>query len=263
MKKNILFKIAASLFSIMAVLSSCNTDAEGVIYNPDATANTSFASSQMNVELTTDYAGKVEVPIYRGSTEGEATVTLSLSMNDEAAEIFSLQSQTIKFEDGQAVANAVIKFTSLDDLGVTTKYTLTLTLPEESVSPSAEASLKVVLGRKLTWESLGEGTYVSEFFEQDWPQPIEKAKEGNIYRLIDCIYEGYPFIFTLSDDGQSLLSWDSQPTGYVASGYMLYYKAVGMEREGKTLKFSIIGQFLIGGSFVTVTDIFTETVILP
>ena len=60
-------------------------------------------------------------------------------------------------------------------------------------------------------------------FRPAWEQPILKAKEGNIYKLPDCITEGYPMVFTLSEDGQTLVNWDLQATGYKHATYGMVY----------------------------------------
>ena len=82
----------------------------------------------------------------------------------------------------------------------------------------------------------------SQLFDEGWEQPIEKAAEGNIYRLPDCYFEGYPIIFSLSDDGQELIGWDIQATSYVNSDYgMVYFNATDMMREDDILYFPMQG----------------------
>lgn len=264
MKKNIFKSLTVLACIAMSVFASCNTDAEGEIYTPDATENCSFASSQMIVELTADYGGVVKVPVYRGTSEGDASVQLAYSMDEEAAAIFSITNSEVSFKDGESVGYLEVNYTSMDDLGATTKYSIDLSISETSLSPSAEAELALQIQRKLTWENIGTGVYYSQFFGQSWPQPVEKAAEGNIYRLPDCIFEGYPLIFSLSEDGQELLGWDPQPMGYVNSTYgMVYFAAVGMERDGKYLSFPMYGLVMYNGGLATLYSGFTETLELP
>lgn len=263
MKMNIFKNWAVYAILAMAVFTSCNTDAEGEIYNPDKTANCSFASTQMIAELTADDAGLVKVPVYRGNASEAASLQLNVTMDDAAEELFTCTGN-VTFNVGESVAYAEVKFASIDDLGATTKYTIELEIPEGSESPSAESKLKLQLQRQLTWENIGTGTYYSELFGESWEQPVEKAKEGNIYRLPDCIYEGYPLVFSLSEDGQSLSGWDIQATGFKYDPYgMVYFKAMGMERDGNVLSFPMYGLVEYNGGMAALFSGFTETIVLP
>ena len=88
--------------------------------------------------------------------------------------------------------------------------------------------------------------------------------EGNIYRLPDCYFEGYPIVFSLSDDGQELVAWDIQATGYKHKTYgMVYFAATGMTRTGNVLKFPMEGVVEYNGGWGTLFKDFTETLELP
>ncbi len=263
MNNNIYKILAVCAVVVLTAFTSCNTDAEGEIYYPDTVADCSFASSKMIVELTADNAGLVKVPVYRGNAATAASMQVTVAMDDESAAIFTATTD-VAFNAGENVGYVELKYASLDDLGATTKYTVTLTIPEESLSPSAETKLTVQISRKLTWENIGTGVYTSELFGQSWEQPVEKAKEGNIYRLPDCVYEGYPLIFSLSDDGQNLVGWDAQPMGYVDGTYgMVYFQARGMQREGNVLSFPMYGLVEYNGGMAALWSGFTETIELP
>lgn len=264
MKKNIFINMLACAFAALATFTSCDTDAEGTLYTPDADACYSFASTQMNMELSADNQGVIKVPLYRGRTDKDATIAITAQMDEATQAIFTLASSSISFKSGENIAYAELNFGSIDKLGATNKYVINLSIPEENASPSAESSIKVQAQRMLTWESYGTGIYTSQLFGQSWEQPIEKAKEGNIYRLKDCIYEGYPFVFTLSENGQELLGWDLQPSGYKHATYgMVYFTATGMEREGNILSFPMLGAVEYNGGFAILYEGFTETLELP
>ncbi len=239
MKKHI-FNLLASAILGLGLFSACDKDAEGEIYTG---TGFSFASTAMSAEVTAEDNGVVQVPVYRSTTEGEATVQLTI--DDAAVDegILSLTNPTVTFAAGEGVAYAELSFGSLDRLSGANRYQATLTITDASqVSVSGEATITVSVQRQLTWVNIGTGVYTSTCFEQSWPQPVEKAQEGNVYRLPDCIVEGYPMVFTLSDDGQSLVSWDIQATGYDQTNYgMLYFTAVEMTREGNTLSFLMDG----------------------
>ncbi|WP_300813577.1 hypothetical protein [uncultured Bacteroides sp.] len=264
MKNSILNKLTVCVLILLTAFTSCDTDVEGVIYTPDETACYSFASSQINVELTADNQGVLKVPVYRGATNGNASLALTVDMDEATAAVFSLTSSEVAFANGEGVAYVELNFGSIDNLGATTKYTITLSIPEANQSPSAEGSVKVQAQRQLTWENFGTGVYSSQLFGQSWPQPIEKAVEGNVYRLPDCIIEDYPIVFTLSEDGQELVGWDIQPTGYEDPDYgMVYYLAEGMTRNGNILSFPMIGAVVYNGSYAALYSGFTETLEMP
>lgn len=264
MKNNILINFVVGAIVALMVFTSCDQDAEGVIYTPDPSASYSFASTQMNIELNAEHQGVIRVPLYRGSTEGESNVGVHVEMNEETASIFTLTSANINFKDGENVSYIELNFGSIDRLGATSKYTISLSVDEGDLSPSGEGVLKLQAQRQLTWEDYGVGMYTSELFGESWEQPIEKAKEGNIFRLPDCITTGYPLVFTLSDDGQDLVGWDIQPIGYKHSTYgMVYYAAEGMVRNGNTLQFPMVGAVVYNGSFAALYTGFTETLELP
>lgn len=245
-----LIKICVAITLCLVALTSCNTDAEGTIYkiNGDELA---FASTQMNVEVTADDNGVIKVPVYRGNTNTEGTANISIDEATIAEGIFSLNNSTVTFAKGEAIGYVELEFGSINNLGATDKYEIVLTIDsEEQLSPSQLGKMKVLAQRKLTWESIGTGIYTSEIFGDSWPQPIEKAAEGNIYRLPSCIVEGYPIVFSLSDDGQTLVGWSDQETGYKHSTYgMVYYRAIGMVREGNTLSFHIYGLVAVSGGW--------------
>ena len=135
MKKNILTYMAVCLAMALTVCTGCSTDAEGVIYTPEA-AGYSFASTQMSVEATADDQGVVRVPVYRNTTNGVAAVSLTAAMDEETAGIFTLSSSEITFAEGEGVAYAELSYGNLNNLGATTRYSITLSIPEESSSVS-------------------------------------------------------------------------------------------------------------------------------
>lgn len=234
----------------LTAFTSCSTDAEGTIYkmNGDEFA---FASSQMNVEVMAENNGIIKVPVYRSNKNTEASTNISLDEATIAEGIFSLSNSTVTFAKGESVGYAELKFGSIDNLGATNKYEMVLTINNEAqLSPSQLGQIKVSAQRKLTWESFGTGVYFSEIFGDSWSQPIEKAAEGNIYRLPSCIVEGYPLVFSLSDDGQTLTGWSDQESGYEHPTYgMVYFRAVGMNRNGNTLSFHIYGLVALEGGW--------------
>lgn len=262
--------VIKSLFVVAAisvgVFTSCDTDAVGTLYEgTNESSSLSFPSNQLIFEVVAEDNGIVKVPIYRGNTQGIDSAKVSIDEATIANGIFSLVSEIVRFNDGQATSYAELTFGSIDKLGATDKYNVIMTIADSaSISVTGVQEVSLTVQRKLTWESIGNGAYHSQLFGESWNQPVEKAKEGNIYRLPDCITTGYPLVFALSEDGQELIGWDPQPMGYVHSTYgMVYYYPASMTREGNTLSFDMLGLVVYNGSLATLYSGFIETLVLP
>lgn len=169
-----LINICVAITLCLAALTSCNTDAEGTIYDING-EELAFASTQMNVEVTTADNGIIRVPVYRGNTSTESTANISMDEATIAEGIFSLNNPAVTFAKGEAVGYVELGFGEINNLGATEKYEIVLTIDnEDQLSPSQLGKIKVLAQRKLTWESIGTGTYTSELFDDSWPQPIKR-----------------------------------------------------------------------------------------
>ncbi len=263
MRKIIIIGWSSLIFAASMVFTSCDTDVEGVVYTPETTEY-SFASTQQISQLTKDDQGVMKVPVYRNSAEDESSIELDVQMSEATGKIFSLETSVLSFKKGETMTYAEFNFGSIDKLGAVDKYKIQLSIEEKSVSSSGTRTIMIQASRKLTWENYGTGVYTSQLFNQSWKQSIEKAAEGNIFRLPDCITEGYPFIFILSDDSQKLAGWDIQATGYEDSNYgMVYFLPEAMSRSGNTLSFAMQGLIVYNGRYAILYSGFTESLELP
>lgn len=254
--KKILYSLVTALFVLS--FSACNNnDTEGVYYHAKNT-EVAFAKASGSYFFAGTDPGEYNVTLIRGNANGEASVPVTMA--DESG-YFTVPA-TVNFADGAYEADLTVTFNK-EALEIGKKYTISLSIPENPIAGKLiKYSLSVT--RDYTWENIGTGMYYSQFFGESWEQPVDKAKEGNIYRLPDCIYEGYPLVFTLSDDGQSLVSWDPQPMGYVDATYgMIYYYSETVQREGNYLSFPMLGLVEWNGGLATLYGGFVETVELP
>ncbi len=168
--------------------------------------------------------------------------------------------ETVDFAAGENVKQVLITF----DIPIGTTSTLKVSVPEEESYVYANSEITFTITLDYTWEDYGTGTYTSMLFGQSWPQPIMKAKEANAYKLPDCITVGYPITFTLSDDGQELVAWDIQATGYEDSSYgMVYFLPESMQRDGNVLIFAMQGLVVLDGGYGILYNGFSETLELP
>lgn len=242
----------------MALVSlvSCNTDAEGTLYKFSDRQELSFASKLMSSEVTQEDNGVVKVPVFRGKADGEFLASVALKGTGENSP-FSLKSDKVTFPAGENVAYVELSFGSLDQLDPVGVYEMSLSLTDkEQMSPGGVETIGLKINRKLTWEAFGKGTYTSSMFEESWEQPIEKAAEGEVYRLPGWITEGFHLVFTVNSDDS--IDFGKQETGYVHSSYgMISYgpAATGSVKNGK--EFVFIGNFTVkAGSFGAKKEVF-------
>ena len=103
--------------------------------------------------------------------------------------------------------------------------------------PTNVNSITVKAQRKLTFNSIGTGTFTSNIFGESWPQVIEKAVEADVYRLPDCYVEGYPIIFSTDANGE-IDNIAIQETGYKDDTYGMTFFV--LYRYRKKLEINII-----------------------
>lgn len=252
--------IAALVTSAFA-FTSCDQDAEGPKYSPESDACYSFANNQMTFEVTAEENGVVNIPVYRGKGGAEATIDVTVV---EADEIFSAIQPTVTFANGENVAYIQLNFGSIDNLGATSNYNVVLALNDSILSPAGVGEINVTVKRQLTWEYIGDGTYATQLFGEQWTQPVYKAKEGPIYRLPDCIFAGYPLVFSLTEDLNDLAGYDIQPIGYSDATYgMLYYRPSQFVRSGDILIWVMDGLVVYNGGWGRLYSGFQEMLLMP
>lgn len=255
------------LFFVLALgLYSCDQDNVGTLYSDGESLKVAFASKALTHEMIVEDDNKILVPVYRSNTKGAKDVELKFTPGTAANGVFSLQSNTVSFEDGKSVAYAQLSYNNINSLSPTTVYTMDLSIKDSALlSPSMLAKTSVKALRKLTYQNIGEGNFTSTFFEDSWKQIVYKAEEGNIYKLTDCYMSNYSIIFSVNAD--NTVSFEKQETGYKHSTYgMVSFDpkqsngtiTTGSVANGKTI--TLRGRFTVtAGSFGT----YAETIVLP
>ncbi len=264
MKKQIL-KLAVCTALMLSLFSSCDTDAEGTLYENGKTEY-AFAGTLQKIELLPSDGNKISVPVYRNTTTGTSTVTISIEAVSENAEnLFSLVTPTVTFEDGKSIAEAVVSYKDINLLGAADVYQFSLNFDETEASPSGLNSIEISAQRKLTFNKVGTGIFSTNFFGNEDGTPylmdivVEKAAEANIYRLLDVYENGYPIIFSVDDNG-NVLSFGDQETGYVHPSYgMIFISFVDAKKTENTYTFTL--QFIVPG--VGSFGAFEESIQMP
>lgn len=230
------------LFAIALV--SCNDDLIRSTYEGES--DFAFAGSVLNVEVDDTYANVIKVPVYRG--------TLSNNMADVSLEdttgLFTLVTSRVVFADNQNTAFAEIRYSDIDRLGLTTKYHLTLSI-SGMLSPSNRGKLNITVNRKLTFEYLGKADFFDAcIFENHYQVDAYKAKEAEIYRLIQPYYQGL-VAEEYADNG-----WMGKTLEYLqfscnSNGYVTYEPFnTGMLVNGKYAAYAYYpGEYIWGKDF--------------
>ena len=248
MKRLLYFTTIVGLFFMV---TSC--EQEGVTYGLTDKIEASFPSTVVNLQMITEDGNKIVVEMWRGNTRGAASVPVTIT--DKTGGVFTPEKQQFDFADGESRAYLSISYPDINEFGGE-KYELELAITNENqVSPSGKKSMKISAQRKLTFASIGTGSFTSEFFEESWPQEVLKAAEADYYRLPNCYYSGFPIEFSV-ENGK--ISFAKQPMGYNHSTYgMVSWDPRYLddcEIDGKTYTF--VAAFVVSeGSFGGFTEV--------
>ncbi|MFV0417540.1 MAG: hypothetical protein ACK5KT_02250 [Dysgonomonas sp.] len=270
MKKYIFF--LPFLFSLI-LLSSCS-DPERTIYEGDGSVQALFPIETIKYSLATEDNNVFYVKVYRGNTKGTVEVPLKLTFA-EGADLtpgFKLKSNSVIFQDGSNVADAVIEY-DFEKLGVTDVYVMTLALANEDQfalyadgDNAAFSSIDVSVNRRLTFVSIGDGTFISEFFSDDdgnedsWTVDVQVAEEDSRVYQADFYVKGYPILFIMDDNKENVLSLEKQPIGENYPGYgMISTYMVSSSVNDNKIEFEL--KFVLPTASFNGT--FKETLVLP
>lgn len=208
MKKILFF---TGIISIFLFAIAC--EHEIVTYKGNGGVEASFPSSILKLSMVAEDNNEITVELWRGNTDGATSVPITITGD---IDVFSPEKNQFDFSDGQSVAYLKFSYPSIADFGGET-YKINIGITNvEDVSLGGRSSIEVTAQRKLTYESIGTGSFTSEFFEDSWPQEVFKAQEANYYKLPGLYYSGYDIVFAVKDGA---ISFDKQPTGYNHSSY--------------------------------------------
>ena len=184
-------KLYSIIFLFFVAFAFCGCTDENIGAEYSGKGGFAFASSVLNVEAESN---RIIVPIYRSSLDINNT-KISFSISDEegfedGTGIFSLLTEEVTFPDNSYESNAQVYIKDLNLLSLNGKYRLTLGI-KENATPSKRDEIAVTVNRKLTFEHLGKCSWFDQcIFDNAYDTDIYKAKEADIYRVIDPYREG-------------------------------------------------------------------------
>lgn len=256
-----IFNTKTPLLALGAALCmACGCDSEniGATYDGDA-AGVAFVSTVVNAEISDADENRILIPVTRGSFDSEsARITFEYDASGGASDpkwvdsdpsgVFSLLTTNLTFTDNSYTANAIIRFSDIDKLGLTDKYRMRLSI-KDGLSPSGRGEVVVTVNRKLTFEYYGEADLMDEcMFEKPYTVKVYKADESEVYRVMDPYSEGLvaedyaeqgwmgtvPEYFQFRVDAFGFIFYDPFPTGMLVNGnYMAYAYYPGEYQWGK------------------------------
>lgn len=220
-----------------------------------------FQSASFNHEMAAEDNGKIYVPVIRNNedvnsvkvafyntyvidkdSKGENITEKRLESLFEAEDgnIFKLETPTVTFKPGELTAYAVISYESVENMDPTKGYATSLVVTEGNIAFDGFKEVSMVVSRKLTFHEIGNGSFsgpFGNFYNKDTlakypsgfiPAVIEKAEEGNIFRiknpfgLLNPDNAGSDLVFVIqkevNGDGFHKVTYTSFSTGYDPDG---------------------------------------------
>lgn len=239
----------ATIIGLLFVTSACEQKKE--LYQLSDKVEASFPSTIANYQMVAADGNKIVIEMWRGNTNGAASVPVTITGTEG---MFTPEKNQFDFADGEAKAYLALTYPDLNAFGGE-KYDIEITIDDENqVSPTGNETITISVQRKLTFKSIGTGTFTSEWFEESWPQEVLKAEEGDYYRLPDCYYKGFPIEFSLSD---GKINFGLQPTGWKTSYGIVNWDPRYVDEcevNGKTLVF-VVRWSVPAGSFGTSVEV--------
>lgn len=241
--KKILF--LASFIGLLFVTISCQPEKE--IYDPGDRVEATFPSTLINYSMVSQDGNQIQLEMWRGNTKGAVSVPVTIT--NTTGGVFTPEKSKFDFADGENKAYLKFTYPNINNFGGE-KYSITVAITDNNqVSYGGYKTIKITAQRKLTFQTLGIGSFTSEFFEETWPQVVQKAIEADYYRLPDCYYTGYPIEFSIA---AGKVSFAKQATGYRHSTYGMVSWDPGHVAEctivGKKITF-IVDFRVTAGSF--------------
>lgn len=207
-----IFKYALSVLALGAMFS-CTTEKVQYDFEKYPGVAATFVAKTIQVPgLVAEDGGKVSIPLYRGNTNGAASVEVTVTGGEG---LFTPTKSAVDFAAGENVGYLTFTY---DFESLSAKPApMTVTIKNEAdLALNAVASTSFTLVKQLTYEPVGEGLYYSDWYEEEWPQEVLKAKEGNYFLLPSCWVSGVDFSFYC--DGTTV-DWYTTSPGYNYGSY--------------------------------------------
>lgn len=226
--------IVGMALACCAIFTSCDKDNEGAIYTTSF-QNVSFEQEAPNTVTTSEESVVVPVRLTRSIASGAYTASFEIESEDNG--IFSVDGNSVTFNDGEGVAFINLKASNLVK---GSDYACTITL-----SGDAAATADTITNTQITqtlikvhsdynWVAAGTCKFIDWNFCEDEENGdsaegvlIENGEGSNVYRIVNPFPAVYGssagtgnITFTLADDGNIELTEGRHAAAF---GYTVYY----------------------------------------
>ena len=168
------------------------------------------------------------VTVARGNAGGDASVPVTLSVDDEGLAAEFDAPASVEFSDGELYASYTFSY-SAASFTPGEPVVVTLSVPGTDLPYSTSCSVSIV--RDYTWSDYASGTYTSAYMEAGWTQTLQRAEEDHTQYRFENWYmgaegrdveEGYDLRFTWDGSSRNIVFSEpadayglvSIPTGY-------------------------------------------------
>lgn len=177
----------------------------------------SFAAPVLNMETEPADDNILRIPVFRAAgSEEMANIKCEFYDPETKGYVaadpegrFRLATARVMFLDDARTGYVQVGYSSLDDFGMTDKYSFRLSI-DSPVTPGGYAATTVTVNRHLSFDSLGIGTIYDEFlFYETYEVEILRAREAEIYRVM------HPFDEGLLAEDYVKNGWYTAPSEYI------------------------------------------------
>lgn len=239
-------KKIATLFLIpLLFLTACSEDTDMTTY-PGRGNEAFFGTTEYSYTVSADLEDAYSIEVLRATPSGNATVPVSITVEDAAVASAFTAPQTVDFVDGEYAAQVKISF-DRSKLTIGKENVIAVNLQSETNLPYATAC-SLTVTRDYTWKDYGTGIFASDILSAtfgesiSWEQTLQVAEEKpDLYRLANCYHNagtrysaaGYHLTFTWNggstigftvptdnDGGVSIASGWSHPSYGMVSLYI-------------------------------------------
>lgn len=224
-KKMKIFNKYIPLSFIVALCTiACDNDDDDYIPGNQASGGVEVYFSKNNSSniVMNITENELKFTLTRNETSGELTVPISSVTT--TPQIFEIP-QTVTFANGIDTTELVVKVT--DQMVPFTSYLLSITVDEQYTNPYKANSLYPRFDINVLKEDYADvytGTYVSEFWEEEWETSIQYSELLGLYRIKDWIIPNYTFSFSWDKETNKLTpSEDEFAIGWEYGDYGMVY----------------------------------------
>lgn len=180
------------------VAGACSEDTEMNVY-PGRSDEAFFSQEDFSYMMSSSDPASYTVQVCRADKNGKATAAVKL-MTEPGAENWFSGPASVEFADGDIEAGYTIAI-DRDKLTQGAESTVTLELTGGTdLLYSTVCTIRIT--RDYDWSPYVTGTFSSDWWEDEWPQELQRVDLGGgnyLYRFPDLYAEGQDVRFTVAD----------------------------------------------------------------